>query len=64
MLTGRAYPGQSCPTRVASQRASAALTAMGFSWAIQWPVSMISSESDLQRSRIGSARRECTVSQT
>ena len=48
---------------VASHLASAAFTATGFSCAIQWPDFTTTSVRSAQSRRIGSASRECTVSQ-
>ena len=48
----------------ASQRAMAALTDTGFSCAIQCPDRTVTSVKFLQSRRMGSARRDSTVSQT
>ena len=48
---------------LASHAASAALTSTGFSCAIRWPLFTTTSVRSEQWARIGSARREVTVSQ-
>src|SRR5262249_29509940 len=48
---------------LASHAASAALTSAGFSCAIRWPLFTTTSVRSEQWARIGSARREVTVSQ-
>ena len=57
------YLSQICDTAVASHWAMAALTSTGFSWAIQCPDGMMTSDRLGQSCRIGSARRDAIVSQ-
>src|SRR5579862_207278 len=56
--------GHTFATLVASHLMSAAFTSRGFSCAIQWPARIVSSLRLRQYLRIGSARREWTVSHT
>lgn len=56
--------GHSSGNSSASQRAMAALTATGFSCAIQWPDATVTSVNRSQSRRMGSARRVPIVAQT
>ncbi len=57
------YLSQMSDTAVASHWARAALTSTGFSWAIQCPDEMMTSDRLGQSCRIGSASRDTIVSQ-